>query len=122
MISLPKLICILTPNLPIQVERERRPPDVPLIVTHPVEQDRMMAMSEEAAAAGVRIGMALHQARQTMPAALVVEPDETDYHLRHEAVGGALLAFTPGIETVALGEFLVDASRFHQNDHTLALE
>ena len=122
MINLPRLSCILIPNLPIQVERLHRPPNLPLLVTHPVEPDRVWAASEEAALAGVEAGMALHQALSAMPGALVVEPDETGYHFRHEAASAALQAYTPAVETVALGEFLVDARGLSRNDQALALE
>jgi nucleotidyltransferase/DNA polymerase involved in DNA repair len=122
MFTPPRLSCILVPNLPIQVERQHHPPDVPLLITHPVESDRVLAMSDEAALAGVAVGMALHQAQQILPAALVVEPDETEYHLRHEAVSSALSAYTPRLETVALGEFLMEVSGLNRNDHALALE
>jgi DNA polymerase IV len=122
MFTPPRLSCILIPNLPVQVERLTRPPGLPLLITHPVEPDRVWAMSEEAVLAGVEAGMALHQARQVMPAALVIGPDETGYHFRHEAASAALQAYTPAIETVALGEFLVDVRGLNKNDQALALE
>jgi len=122
MVTPPRLSCILIPNLPIQVERLNRPSGLPLLVTHPVEPSRVWAMSEAAARAGVETGMALHQARQVMPAALVVEPDEAGYHLRHEAANAALRAYTPAIETVGLGEFLVDGRGLSKNDRSLAQE
>jgi hypothetical protein len=61
---------------------------LPLLITHPVESDRIWAMSEEAALTGVKIGMALHQARQILPAAVVVEPDETGGNLPGPAAPG----------------------------------
>ena len=124
MFTPPRLSCILIPDLPIQVERLNHPQraNLPLLITHPVESDRIWAMSEEAALAGVKIGMALHQARQIVPAALVVEPDETGYHFRHEAASAALQAYTPAIETVALGEFLVDVRGLNREDSTVTQE
>jgi DNA polymerase IV len=122
MFTPPRLSCILIPDLPIQVERLNRPANLPLLISHPVESDRIWAMSEEAALNGVEIGMALHQARQIVPAALVVEPDETGYHFRHEAVSAALQAYTPAIETVALGEFLVNVRGLNRDDPVVAQE
>jgi DNA polymerase-4 len=122
MFTAPKLGFVLIPNLPVQAERLRRPPGVPLLVAHPVEPDRVLTMSDEAARAGVEAGMPLRQARQMVPRALVIEPDEADYHFRHEAVSAALQAYTPAVETVALGEFLVEARGFHLDDKSLALE
>jgi len=122
MFTAPRLGYVLIPNLPIQAERLHRPPGVPLLIAHPVELDRVLAMSDEATSAGVEAGMALREARQMMPRALVIEPDEADYHLRHEAASAALRAFTPAVETVALGEFLVEARGFRMDDRSLALE
>ena len=122
MFTPPRLSCILIQDLPIQVERLNRPANLPLLITHPVESDRIWAMSEEAALTGVIVGMALHQAQQIMPRALVVEPDEPSYHFRHEAASAALQAYTPTIETAALGEFLVDVRGLNRDDPTVAQE
>jgi nucleotidyltransferase/DNA polymerase involved in DNA repair len=66
-------------------------------------------MSDDVARAGVQVGMSLYQAKQIAPNAQIVEPDEMAYHTRHSAMEAALRAFSPAIETVGLGEFLVDA-------------
>jgi DNA polymerase-4 len=52
--------------------------------------------------------MSLHQARQFVPAALIVEPDELTYHALHGAIETSLREFSPALETVALGEILAD--------------
>ncbi len=118
-----QIACVLAPNLPIQVERQRRKVDGSLLIAHPVDGATVFAMSDDVADAGVLSGMSLYQARQIMPAALVVEPDEMTYHACHGAMEAALRAFSPAIETAGLGEFLVDVrglERSHGSDHAIA--
>ncbi len=118
-----QIACVLAPDLPIQVERQRRKVDGPLLIAHPVDGATVFAMSDDAAEAGVLPGMSLYQARQIIPAALVIEPDEMTYHACHGSMEAALRAFSPAIETVGLGEFLVDArglERSHGNDQAIA--
>ncbi len=102
------IAALLLPDLPIQLEQQRRGADLPLLIPHPVDGSVIYARSPEAAEAGVQIGMSLYQAQQMFPLAQVVEPDEHAYHACHSAVQAALQAYTPLIETVGLGEFLVD--------------
>jgi DNA polymerase IV len=118
-----QIACVLAPSLPIQVERQRRKVDGSLLIPHPVDGATVFAMSDDAAEAGVLTGMSLYQARQIIPAALVIEPDEMTYHACHGAMEAALRAFSPAIETVGLGEFLVDVrglERFHKSVQALA--
>lgn len=103
-----KVACVLLPDLPVQIEQQRRNITLPIIVPHPVIGGVVLACSPEAAAAGVQAGMSLYQAQQMVPHAVVVEPDEMAYHASHDAVHAALQAYSPLIETVGLGEFLVD--------------
>jgi DNA polymerase-4 len=104
-----KVACLLASNLSVQVERQRRGPGPPLIVPHPVDISTVFAASPEVLAAGIQPGTSVYQARQSAPFAEVVEPDETAYHARHGAIEAALRSFSPILETVGLGEFLVDA-------------
>lgn len=118
-----KIACVLAPALPIQVEKLKGGPSMPLIVTHPVEDTVVFAVSEEVAKGGVVAGMSLYQARQMSPGARVVEADEVAYHARHSAIEVALREFSPVIETVELGEFVVDArglEKSHPNDQAIA--
>jgi DNA polymerase-4 len=67
--------------------------------------------------------MSLYQARQIVPNAQVIESDEMAYHAHHSAMETALRAFSPALETVGLGEFLLDArglERGYANDQALA--
>jgi DNA polymerase-4 len=100
--------CVLIHNLPVQLEQQRRGTQLPLIVPHPIGGQTVLAFSPELAEAGLVPGMSLYQAQQNAPAALVVEPDELAYHACHSAVEARLKAFSPVIETVDLGEFLID--------------
>jgi DNA polymerase-4 len=73
--------------------------------------------------AGIEIGMSLYQARQIAPSAIIVEPSEAEYHARHDAMRAALKAFSVAIETVGLGEFLLDVrglDRAHGSEQALA--
>lgn len=104
-----KLACVLADSLPVQVERQRLGEARSLLIAHPIDSVTVFAMSDDAARAGVQVGMSLYQAKQVAPNAQIVEPDEIAYHARHSAMEAALRAFSPAIETVGLGEFLVDA-------------
>ncbi len=103
-----RIACVLADALPIQVEWQRLGVRSSLIITHPVEADAVFAASDDVLDAGVQIGMALSAARHTAPHAQVVAPDELAYHSVHAAIQAALGQFSPAIETVALGEFLLD--------------
>jgi DNA polymerase-4 len=102
-----RLACVLVPGLPMQVERQRRGGGA-FIIEHPIEQGVVFACSDEAAQAGVRPGLSIYQAQQLAPQVVVVAADELTYHALHSAGEAALRAFSPALETVALGEFLVD--------------
>ncbi len=102
------MACILVDALPVQVEWRRLGAHASLIITHPVEADAVFAATDDVLDAGVRIGMALSAARHTAPHAQVVAPDELAYYTAHAAIQAALGQFSPVIETVALGEFLLD--------------
>lgn len=118
-----KLACVLAPNLPIQIERQRRGEGVSLLITHPVDEASVYAFSDDAAEAGVQVGLSLYQARQMAPTALVVAANELAYHAAHGAIEAALRQFSPAIETVELGEFLVDArglEKLYPDDDALA--
>ncbi|MCC6191469.1 MAG: hypothetical protein IT318_20790 [Anaerolineales bacterium] len=118
-----KLVYVLAANLPIQVETQRRGGALPLLVTSPVDSSTIFACSPEAAAAGVYPGVSVYQARQMAPQALLVAPDELAYHASHGALQAVLQAYSPLLETVALGEFLVDVravAAHHGGDQALA--
>ena len=108
MVALARIACVLAGYLPVQIEQQRRKLELPLLIPHPVDGSLIFACSPEAEAAGIYAGLSLYQARQMLPQALVIEPDEAAYHAAHAAIEAALQAFSPLIETVGLGEFLVD--------------
>lgn len=118
-----KIACVLAHNLPIQIEQQRPGKPIPLLITHPVDESVIFAMSDDVAEAGVQVGMSLYQAKQMAPIVLVLEPDELAYHSAHGAMDSALRAFSPALETVGLGEFLLDArglENLYPNDDALA--
>jgi DNA polymerase-4 len=102
-----RLANVLVPGLPVQVERQRRGGGA-FIIEHPIEQGVVFACSEDVARAGVQPGLSIYQAQQLAPQVVVVAADELTYHALHSAGEAALRAFSPALETVALGEFLVD--------------
>lgn len=103
-----KIACVLALNLPLQVEAQRSGNLPSLLIVHPVDESIVFAMSDDIAEAGGQIGMSLYQARQVAPSALVLAPDELAYHSAHGAMESALRTFSPALETVGLGEFLLD--------------
>ncbi len=123
MITPVKLACLLAPNLPIQVERAKQIDSVSFLIPHPVDGATVFAASDDLLHAGVEIGMSVYQARQIAPMARIVEPDEATYHARHGALHESLKTYSLAIETVALGEFLLDIrglERVHGSDESLA--
>ena len=118
-----KVVCVWLPDLPIQLEQQRRHITLPILMPHPLDRSTIWAASPEVVEAGVQIGMSLYQAQQMAPTALVIEPDELAYHGCHGAVLAVLQGYSPLIETAGLGEFLLDArglERLHGSDDELA--
>lgn len=118
-----RLACVLAQNLPIQIERARRGDRAPLLIPHPLDGATVYAASSECLRAGVTVGMGLREARQMAPSAALAGPDEDLYHACHDSLRGALKTFSAAVETVALGEFLIDArglERFHKDEDALA--
>ena len=118
-----KLACLLAPNLPIQVERAKQIDSVSFLIPHPVGGATVFAASDDLLHSGVEVGMSVYQARQIAPMARVVEPNESEYHAQHEAIRNAVNTFSQAVETIALGELLVDIrglERIQGDDHQLA--
>jgi DNA polymerase-4 len=118
-----RIACLFVSHLPAQVEQQRRRAELPLLITHPVDPGLIFACSPDALAAGVQPGISVYQARQMLPQALLVPPDEHAYHASHGALEAALRAYSPLVETVGLGEFLADvraAAPVHGGDEALA--
>jgi len=103
---------VSVPNLPLLVEAERHGHETPLIVTHPLEIGRVLAVSEELLADGLRAGLSVYQAQQLAPCARVVAAAEDAYHQRHEAIAAVAQRYTERIETAALGEWYLDWQGF----------
>ncbi len=119
-----KIACVFAEFLPAQIEQQRRRLALPLLITSPIDPSLIFACSPDAHAAGIVAGLSVYQARQMLPEAVILEPDEHAYHAAHSALEAALRAYSPLLETVALGEFLVDVralSPQHGGDDALAL-
>jgi nucleotidyltransferase/DNA polymerase involved in DNA repair len=78
------------------------------VITHPLDEGRVFAASEEALAAGIQPGLPAYQARQLLPEVLILPADEHDYHTRHSAVESILRNYSSRIETVDLGEWWLE--------------
>ncbi|MCC7360262.1 MAG: hypothetical protein IT317_12335 [Anaerolineales bacterium] len=114
---------VLAEFLPAQLERQRRRLNLPLIISSPIDPSLVFACSPEAAQAGVCAGLSVYQARQMAPAAVVLAADEHAYYACHSALAAALQAYTPRLETVVLGEFLLETAPLaavHGGDQALA--
>ena len=98
---------IFIPHLPIQVERPRVGSG-PLLIISAIEASTLLACSEEARALGLGPGSSRYTAQQLLPEATVLEADEHGYHAVHASVQAALQTFTPEIETIGLGEWVMD--------------
>ena len=102
-----RLAHVWIPNLPIQVERPRVGPGA-LLIENTLRPGTLLACSAEAAALGLGPGNSRYTAQQLLPDALLVDADEHAYHAIHAAAQAALQTFTPEVETVGLGEWVMD--------------
>lgn len=103
-----RVLCAYVPNFAIQIESERQGQNRPLIITHPLDVSRVWACSDDVRAAGVQVGMTLHQAQQLAPAACFIAPDEDTYHQRQATITAVLHQYTEWVETITLGEWCID--------------
>lgn len=108
MYPIARIACVFTKNLPIQVEHARRNDNASLLIPHPVNFATVFAASDDLIRAGVEISMSLYQAQQIAPTAIVITPDEAAYHAKHDSIVTSLKTFSAAIETVMLGECLLD--------------
>ncbi len=106
--TIARIACVFTKSLPIQVEHVRRGDSASLLIPHPVHNATVFAASDDLIRAGVEIGMSLYQAQQIAPTAIVITPDEAAYHAKHDSIVTSLKTFSAAIETVMLGECLLD--------------
>lgn len=102
-----RLAHVWIPNLPIQVERPRVGPGA-LLIEDTLRPGTLLACSAEAAALGLGTGSSRYTAQQLLPDAILVDADEHAYHALHTTVQATLQTFTPEVETVGLGEWVMD--------------
>ncbi len=107
MLSQHHLAHIWVPDLPVQVERPRVGPGT-LLIASAVEPGTLLACSPEAVAIGLGPGSSSYTAQQLLPDAMLIDADEHAYHAVHTAIQAALQTFTPEIETLGLGEWVLD--------------
>ncbi len=108
-----RIICLLAPHLPVQVERQADPElaQRPLVVGgRPWDAGAVLDCCPQAGAAGVGPGMRLAQAEQLCPAARFVPAREEAYHAAHQALCAAAGRFTGRVESAALGQLFVEAT------------
>ncbi len=90
-----RLACILAHNLPVQIEYARRGRIEAILIPHPVHGETIFTASDDLLLAGVEIGMTVYQAQQIAPHAIVIQPNEGDYHARHDSIRAAIKNFSP---------------------------
>lgn len=95
------------PDLPVQVERPRVGPGA-LLIASAIDPGTLLACSPEAAAIGLGPGSSRYTAQQLLPEATLIDADEHAYHAAHTAIQTALQTFTPEIETLGLGEWVME--------------
>ncbi len=98
---------VRVPNLPVQVERPRIGPGT-LLIASAIAPGTLLACSAEAVAIGLGPGSSRYTAQQLLPEATLIDADEHAYHAVHAAIQAALQTFTPEIETLGLGEWVLD--------------
>ncbi|MGD1993822.1 MAG: DNA polymerase Y family protein [Anaerolineae bacterium] len=108
-----KIICLLAPHLPVQVERRGDPglDDRPLVVGgRPWDPGAVLDCCPTAAAAGVWPGMRLTQAEALCPTARFLPADEAAYQAAHRTLDQVPRQFTNRVETAGLGFLFADGS------------
>lgn len=108
-----RVICLLIPHLPVQIERRRNPAlaDGPLVVGgRRWDEGAVLDSCPQTGATGVEPGMRLSQAEALCPDAHFVPADEGAYQAVHEALVDSARRFTPTVETAELGLVLADVS------------
>ncbi len=91
------IACVLIPHFAAAVERRDAPSlgSAPLVIS---KSGKVLAVSEDAARAGVQPGIRLHQARALCPQARFIRADPARYHRTFEALLKTLESFTPRLE------------------------
>lgn len=105
------ITCVMLPHFPLLVELQRRPElrAAPVVVAQgPKLSDLVLDCSPEAAADGVRTGMALHTVVTLCREATLLIADPVQYQDRFEAMLNALELVSPLVESEALGCAFLD--------------
>ena len=110
MFRMQRLTYVLIPGLPIQVERLRLGSEFyeNTITPDVLGGESVYAASGSLYEAGIRIGMSLAQVKQIAPYASIIRNDETAYHAVHDKVVTALKTFSPSLETIGLGQIILN--------------
>ncbi len=108
-----RIVCILTPYLPVQVEWQHDPSltQAALVVGgRPWDEGAVFDCCPQAAVAGVTSGMRLAQAEKLCPTARFVPARDELYQAAHDALFAAARYFTPTVETAGLGFLYAEVS------------
>lgn len=98
---------VLIPHLPVQVTRQCRSSAASMFIVD-MHQGRVIDATPDVLERGVGPGTSLHQARQRAPMAQEIESLDAVYKVVQDGAFYVLGTFANRIETVALGEFLLD--------------
>ncbi len=106
-----RFACLLVQNLPTQIERLHNPALVgrPTVVLRDWD-GHVLDASAEAASAGIGPGDSGRRVEQLCPQATIIPARQPVYQSHHDAIRNLLHDFADGVETCALGEFIVDVT------------
>ena len=106
-----RVACLLIADFPLQALCRAEPSlvEAPLLVASgPSPRDLLLAVADTAAAAGVRPGMTVAQARQRAPHTVVRVTPPAVLAAASEALGDVAASFSPRVKRLHPGEVLLD--------------
>jgi len=108
-----RVACVNIDHFAAAVEAREQPglESHPVVIGgYPTERKPVFECSAEAADLGIKPGMPLRQAQHLCPDAVFLPPDMDKYIRAFDEVLGVLEAFSPTVETDALGRAFLDAT------------
>ncbi len=104
-----RFACVRVEHFPTRLEALLQPRllNQPLIILRAWD-DRVLDMSPDVEASGVRAGDSRRRVEQLCPHAVVLPARETLYQSHHESLKSVLAHFADRVETGALGEYFIE--------------
>lgn len=106
-----RFACLLVDHLPTRVESLLDPSlgGKPLAIVRGWD-DRVIDATLDVIACGISLNDSRRRVEQFCPQAILLSARETVYEAHHDHLRNVLLNFANGVETVELGEFLIEVS------------